>query len=131
MGIMAKYKWDGRRMILFLSFLCFARTFSAQTTYNINDPRNPDCPCHTYQKQAEEEYAKRIRAANISAGELAGKSNFSGDKIHKVRVKQYKKKKRKINGKGFREPRWLYEFRHSGVLKRPGHIVNCPVWNDR
>jgi hypothetical protein len=26
--------------------------------YELNDPRNPDCPCHAAQKKADEEYAK-------------------------------------------------------------------------
>ncbi|MCW3072536.1 MAG: hypothetical protein JWO44_2426 [Bacteroidetes bacterium] len=29
------------------------------STYALNDPRNPDCPCHKLQKQAEEEYAQQ------------------------------------------------------------------------
>jgi hypothetical protein len=28
------------------------------TKYDLNDPRNPDCPCHAAQKLAEEEYRK-------------------------------------------------------------------------
>ncbi|MBL7922113.1 MAG: hypothetical protein JNJ40_17495 [Bacteroidia bacterium] len=27
---------------------------------NINDPRNPNCPCHKYQKLADEEYRKLL-----------------------------------------------------------------------
>jgi hypothetical protein len=27
----------------------------------LNDPRNPDCPCHKYQKQAEDEYRKYLK----------------------------------------------------------------------
>lgn len=30
----------------------------AQQEYDINDPRNPDCPCHQWQKQADEEYQR-------------------------------------------------------------------------
>jgi len=32
-------------------------------SYPINDPRNPDCPCHKYQKLADEEY-KQLLAGN-------------------------------------------------------------------
>ena len=31
---------------------------SLKTRYKINDPRNPDCPCHLFQKIAEKEYAQ-------------------------------------------------------------------------
>jgi hypothetical protein len=30
---------------------------SLKIQYDRNDPRNPDCPCHQYQRQAEKEYA--------------------------------------------------------------------------
>lgn len=30
----------------------------AQSQYPLNDPRNPDCPCHAAQKQAEQEFAQ-------------------------------------------------------------------------
>ena len=29
--------------------------------FDLNDPRNPHCPCHKYQKQAEEEYQKLMK----------------------------------------------------------------------
>lgn len=30
--------------------------------YALNDPRNPNCPCHKLQKQAEEEFALQQKA---------------------------------------------------------------------
>lgn len=42
----------------------FVGLAKAQTTYPINDPRNPNCPCHKYQKQAEEEYKKLLGQNN-------------------------------------------------------------------
>ena len=52
---------------LFLSFLSrivYAGTatdtlLQKQLHYDLNDPRNPDCPCHNYQKLAEEEYTRK------------------------------------------------------------------------
>lgn len=32
--------------------------------YDINDPRNPNCPCHKLQKQAEEEYKQMMSQTN-------------------------------------------------------------------
>lgn len=34
---------------------------SSKNKYAINDPRNSDCPCHTYQKKAEREYKKLLK----------------------------------------------------------------------
>lgn len=33
-------------------------TDTNKVKYELNDPRNPDCPCHNAQKQADEEYRK-------------------------------------------------------------------------
>lgn len=30
-----------------------------QAVYDLNDPRNPNCPCHKYQKLADEEFLKQ------------------------------------------------------------------------
>lgn len=52
----------GLWIALILLFVSFA---NAQSEFPINDPRNPQCPCHKYQKQAEEEY-KQLLAQNNS-----------------------------------------------------------------
>ncbi len=45
-------------------FLLFSCSILAQenngTQYDINDPRNPNCPCHKYQKAADEEYQREL-----------------------------------------------------------------------
>lgn len=38
----------------------FVGSAKAQSSYPINDPRNPDCPCHKYQKLADEEFKKLL-----------------------------------------------------------------------
>jgi hypothetical protein len=35
-----------------------------QSTYDLNDSRNPNCPCHKLQKQAEDEYARQVKEAH-------------------------------------------------------------------
>jgi len=49
-------------IFLFLSNNFFASGFtpgdSSKIKYDINDSRNPHCPCHQYQKQADDEYAR-------------------------------------------------------------------------
>lgn len=52
-------KTNGCYAIVFL--IVFVSTcVQGQTNgeYALNDPRNPDCPCHKYQQQAEREYAQ-------------------------------------------------------------------------
>jgi hypothetical protein len=43
----------------------FVSSAPAQSEFPINDPRNPKCPCHKYQQQAEDEY-KKLQAQNNS-----------------------------------------------------------------
>ena len=42
--------------------------------YDINDPRNPDCPCHQHQKLADEEYKKLMKndSGNSVVGQQSG-----------------------------------------------------------
>jgi hypothetical protein len=47
--------------------------------YALNDPRNPDCPCHKYQKLAENEYAELLNkkyTLNKSKNKRHSKSFF-------------------------------------------------------
>lgn len=49
-----------------ISFFSYASgEDSIKTKYDINDPRNPNCPCHQYQKIADEEYQKQIANEDV------------------------------------------------------------------
>ncbi len=120
---------DRRGIILFLFFLCLVGRMKSQTTFDINDPRNPHCPCHKYQKLADEEYAKLIRVGNKGNGEVLARVNKNEDKIHKSRIDKYRKQKHKIIDKKTRTPRWIYKFKHWGVWKRVANPSRCPKWN--
>ncbi len=37
---------------------------TSRTSYPINDPRNPNCPCHLYQKMADDEYTQLLQESN-------------------------------------------------------------------
>lgn len=51
-----------RALRLFIFFFFFSNNAFAQNLgnqqYDLNDPRNPDCPCHKLQKLADDEYNK-------------------------------------------------------------------------
>ena len=54
-------------LFFFLTQLSFAGTDTtkiANQQYALNDPRNPDCPCHKLQKQAEDEFAQQNNIKN-------------------------------------------------------------------
>ncbi len=49
----------GKRRLPGLLFFLFTQISFAQPdkqVFDLNDPRNPDCPCHKYQKMADEEF---------------------------------------------------------------------------
>ncbi len=51
-----------RALRLFIFFFFFSSNAFSQNVgnqqYDLNDPRNPDCPCHKLQKLADDEYNK-------------------------------------------------------------------------
>jgi hypothetical protein len=53
---------------LFILFFLISNTASAQNIqnqqYDINDPRNPNCPCHKLQKLADDEYQRILNDNN-------------------------------------------------------------------
>ncbi len=125
-----KYITGRKGLILFLLVLFFTVNLKSQTSeYPITDPRNPHCPCHKYQKLADDEYARLLRAGNKGSGEFLGKSNSREDKIHKTRIEKYRKQKHRIKDKMHRQPQWIYKFKNWDIWKRPNRPIKCPIWN--
>ena len=118
-----------RRHLVTVALLFSFVFMKTQTTFDINDPRNPHCPCHKYQKLADEEYKKMLKTGNKGAGEFIGKTNSREDKIHKSGMEKFRKQKHRIKDKRIREPRWFYEFKNWGIWKRPNRPIKCPIWN--
>jgi hypothetical protein len=52
------------RFLWLCSLFVLSLIVNAQEKYDINDPRNPDCPCHKMQKQADDEYAQLMNNKN-------------------------------------------------------------------
>jgi hypothetical protein len=128
-----------RRLFLATALLFSFLIFKAQTSFDINDPRNPQCPCHKYQKLADDEYKKLLRTGNKGNGEFVGIASSEGDthfvslsnsdKIHKTRIGKYRKQKHKIKDKTHRPRRWIYEFKNWDIWKCKTHSTKCPIWN--
>lgn len=89
----------GHRLISvsFLSFILMlilyfqTTSISAQNAqYDINDPRNPDCPCHKRQKLAEEEYKQLKNSNNYSGDEKRSVSDIK----KRIKVDEIREKKK-------------------------------------
>jgi hypothetical protein len=67
-----KYKRHHILMVLVFVFLGIHGKASinggdtSRTSYPINDPRNPNCPCHLYQKIADDEYRQLLNRTDQS-----------------------------------------------------------------
>jgi hypothetical protein len=93
--------------VLPLGFLIFILCFSTsvfsqnnirQMAYDINDPRNPDCPCHKRQKLAEEEYAQLNNAGEKKENNFINTNNENllvKKKANSIKRKHFTKNVRK------------------------------------
>jgi hypothetical protein len=82
---------------------------SLKTKFDLNDPRNPDCPCHKYQKQADKEYEALL------AGEKGIKSYGSFD----FKLPQWK-------GEPLHFRNWKSRRRHR--FRKKIHTTRCSTW---
>ncbi|MDP3556960.1 MAG: hypothetical protein Q8T03_06260 [Bacteroidota bacterium] len=69
MNTFKKIIWFRSKRVVFFILLCFQFSFanafnikedSLISKFPLNDPRNPHCPCHKYQKLADEEFKKLL-----------------------------------------------------------------------
>ncbi|MFO0356336.1 MAG: hypothetical protein ACK50A_05230 [Sphingobacteriaceae bacterium] len=79
-------------------------------TYPLNDPRNPNCPCHQYQKLADEEYKRMLgeqqiqvannviqtTQSNVTSSSAASSSKNSHGS-HKLKRKKISARQKKFN----------------------------------
>jgi len=113
-----------------------------QEKYDINDPRNPNCPCHKYQKIADEEYKTLLASVNKNkqsvivtnnksekeASEKTNNSLTEKDKIKKEnRAKLLFHKKRK-KGKKHSRFQCVFTGKHWNFLKRKRSTDSCFNW---
>lgn len=130
----------GTVLVLFLFFCSFpfpAKTFcftdSLKKTLDLNDPRNPNCPCHKYQKLADEEYKKMagklIQKGSHKSSELEGKGFSTGLKLNKKHNKAFIKYKRKKRSKFFNKVRLIFGINHWDIWKRITHPAACYHWS--
>ena len=93
-----------------------APTDSLKRNYALNDPRNSDCPCHKYQKMAEDEFKKSKGEKGISISLKSGKANgnivgFTFRKFHfKTRNYLFRKGGRRVKKKGKMKNNLCYKF---------------------
>ncbi|MGZ4060488.1 MAG: hypothetical protein ACXVPU_15750, partial [Bacteroidia bacterium] len=143
-------------LLMFLSTIVFSQE-NNNPKYDLNDPRNPDCPCHKLQKQAEDEY-KQMQLDNNIGNQIAlntnkinpvneNKSELNDkgiDRISNQEENNYKTVVQKsVNGFSssgakqkkknllwmIRKKRNIYRIKHSKIKKFKINISNCFHWD--
>lgn len=144
-------------LFLFLIFFMHAAHASlpkdsARSKYELNDPRNPDCPCHKYQKMAEEEFRK-FQMEGIASEEQKRQAPHSTDHhhlfqknsdhhsserntkpssedhLHKTKHQSFLFRRHHKKNKRTWLRRKAYEFRHSELWQRVTDPTACFRWN--
>lgn len=69
-------------LIPVLSFSSVVISDTTKQQYPLNDPRNPDCPCHKYQKLAEDEFNKGHQNENTNSNSNNVIANHSNENVN-------------------------------------------------
>ncbi|MGZ3885757.1 MAG: hypothetical protein ACXVPQ_10550 [Bacteroidia bacterium] len=124
-------------------------TDSTKTKYALNDPRNPDCPCHKYQKLADDEFKKLQGVAswedkrqqatqqhhkkfptdlNVPPDEAKSHGISSKSDLHKKHNKAFIKFRHRGKSKRLNTWKWLYKLKQWDIWKRIADPVACFKW---
>ncbi|MFN5182688.1 MAG: hypothetical protein ACK5D5_06655 [Bacteroidota bacterium] len=132
-------------LCLFAKFsLSFSQTnnISNVNEYPIDDPRNPNCPCHQHQKLAEQQYLSNIN--------FMIQKNININKDNEIKFNQEQKQnnpKESVffaltrDGNKFRNEssrkakikknmfvKFFYSRKHGGRVKKQRAVNNCFSW---
>ncbi len=78
-------------LFFLLTQLSFAQLGNNEQVYDLNDPRNPNCPCHKYQKMADEEFKKLSKENKINQPEkVINIENIQALEVQKIQLKEMK-----------------------------------------
>ncbi len=88
-------------VFILISSISLAGSFtppdSLKSEYPINDPRNPNCPCHAQQKIADEEYKQYLLALNKNNKEVVTNNNTKNLGENNLEIKKIEDKETSIS----------------------------------
>jgi len=116
--------------------LCFGLTGQVQaqkngSKYDLNDPRNPDCPCHKYQKIADEEYARQLKHEKSTGREnenLTASGGGGGDNLKKKKKHGSSKVHQHVFDKKIFTHNRKRPHKHRGLKRFNKNISSCFHW---
>jgi hypothetical protein len=101
---------------------------SVKNKYDINDPRNPQCPCHKYQKQADDEYNQLQKKEMGRTTSVITNDNFTGESISKKHHLSFLIFKRNGNGKKLSKKKMSFNRQCRKKHSVSNEIANCFHW---
>lgn len=136
MNRLVKYFFSKANFIFSLFFVLFSVGLNAniinkdslKSKYDINDPRNPNCPCHKYQKIADEEYEKWLRQQSKEQGIAISKLDTRDDKIKRKSFFNFTKHKTKRKNKSHPKFKKLLDMKRYKFWKRITDTTACFKW---
>jgi hypothetical protein len=100
--------------------------------YPINDPRNPDCPCHKYQKIADEEYKKLKESEENQEAHEGGINTTGNSEIQNKNSSQSNNSETHGSSKFKRKKTFFYKLkkvsRHQGRQRKKHSVGDCSHW---
>ena len=120
---MKTFKNKKTKLFILLCFsFCFANASvlkgdSLESNYDIKDPRNPNCPCHKYQKLADDEFRKLLgKEVKINP------DNTNSNYTNSFNGNNELNSKNTNSTKKFRSKKWAHSFfnlkKKKGAKKR-------------
>ena len=89
----SKYQFLVVLLLFGAQLLCASNGTESDSTkgkYPLNDPRNPSCPCHKYQKLADMEYAQLLKKSGEHEVVLSADNNQDAGTKRVKRVRIFK-----------------------------------------
>lgn len=119
--------------VLFISILGgYSLTFPPDSMeYPLSDPRNPNCPCHTHQKLADEEYKEYLASINKTK-KILDDSNKEKNVLESFN-KTSKRKRNRIGKISIRSSSFKYKCarnkkKHFQFLRKKKSMDDCFRW---
>jgi hypothetical protein len=128
-------------ILLILLFISSSAVFAQK--YDINDPRNPDCPCHKMQQLAEKEFAMLNNqndgtqnvlnqiVKNQEEGQLANenKNSLSNtlDRNYPIKT-SYSKVKRKSKNTWIKKTVFKFSNKYRFKKRKKVNVAICYKW---
>ena len=114
---------------------------SLKNKFDLNDPRNPDCPCHKYQQQADKEYQQflsinqknlnNIQTKNVTNNKPA-ETNHANDPGQTIKTNSAETRVKSRHLKKMRRHRTrkqIFQGSHFGLTRLFINPTKCYSWN--